>query len=90
MSRDPAFVIPFRSSSNRRAVCSARFTGLHYGFSLLLPASSAVALSALLLLGKESADPSVVDEVRDTAKDRGNNEVQEDSGLPVCQPMVTR
>lgn len=44
-------------------------------------------LSAALLLGEESGDPSVVDEVDGSSKDTGEDEVEEDAAnqMSLCQ-----
>jgi hypothetical protein len=79
---DPALVVGLCAGSNSGAI------GTHNGNLVsgvdLLGAEGGLlralaSLAAALLLGEESGDPGVVDEVGDSAKDAENNEVQEDA-----------
>jgi hypothetical protein len=79
---DPALVVGLCAGSNSGAI------GTHNGNLVsgvdLLGAEGRLlralaSLAAALLLGEESGDPGVVDEVGDPAEDAENNEVQEDA-----------
>jgi hypothetical protein len=85
LSRDPALVetASLRAASDSRAI-SSDDRNLIGGVDLLALAGGArgalAAFAAAALLGEESGDPGVVDEVADAAEGGKEEEVEEDAG----------
>jgi hypothetical protein len=80
--RDPALIVRLCAAGDSGAVSADN--GNLVGRVDLLGAErrllrALAALAATLLLGEEGGDPGVVDEVRDSAEDGENDEVQEDT-----------
>jgi hypothetical protein len=80
--RDPALIVRLCAAGDSGAVSADN--GNLIGRVDLLGAErrllrALAALAATLLLGEEGGDPGVVDEVRDSAEDGENDEVQEDT-----------
>lgn len=80
--RDPALVV-LRARGDSRAV-SADNANLLGGVDLLRALGrllgALTTLAATLLLGEESGDPGVVDEVDSASESAEENEVEEDAG----------
>lgn len=88
--RDPALVVSLSTAGDGRAI-STNNADLVGGVDLLGTTRGALGalttLAAAALLREESGDPGVVDEVAGTAKDGGENEVEEDAarGISWCR-----
>ena len=82
VGRDPGLVVGSGTAGDSRAI-SANNADLVGRIDLLGSAGRALgalaALAATLLLGEESGDPGVVDEVNGTSKDTAEDEVEEDA-----------
>ena len=89
LGRNPARVISLGTGCNSRAVCTEN-GNLVLGINGLASTGGALgalaALTTALLLGKESRDPGVVDEVHSSGKGTEKDEVEEDAirGVSVC------
>ena len=89
LSRNPALVetASLRAAGDSRAV-STDDGDLVRGVDFLALARRArgalAALAAATLLGEESGDPGVIDEVDDAAEGGEEEEVEEDAGKGLC------